>query len=179
MKKYLTALMFLAMGVLPANAQETVLEEETNVFGYPDKSFVKVIEQGFVSAFAPVNPKPDCENQRLKELTRKTLEPYIVSPKQTIVQKRRSQLTLKNIDHFVPFDANVISPDIYPELAGRLVELKINNRLSDENFKICLNDNPALETEIYLLMYDDEDRVRVDIINFSDLNIPSFVFDDN
>ena len=176
MRKYLTALLFGLFLPAAVAAQEISGEEETNAFGYPDKSLVRVIENSFASKGAPVNPKPECDNRRLTDLARKTLEPYIAAQNRTIVERRRTRLILKNTDNFIPLDIAEVSPQNHRRLAGRLIELKINNHLANDNFKICQSDNPILKTKIYLLMYDDGEQVRTEIINFTDKNIPQFVF---
>lgn len=176
MRKYLTALLFGLFLPAAVAAQEKTMEEETNAFGYPDKSLVKVIENDFSSKGAPVNPKPECDNRRLTDLARKTLEPYIAAQNRTIVERRRTQLILKNTDNFIPLDIAEVSPQNHRRLAGRLIELKINSHLSNDNFRVCQSDNPILNAKIYLLMYDDGGQVKTEIINFSDKNIPQFVF---
>ena len=176
MRKYLTALLFGLFLPAAVAAQEASGEEETNAFGYPDKSLVRVIENNFASKGAPVNPKPECSDPRLAEQARKAIEPYIVMQNRTIVDRRRTQLILKNTDNFIPLEIADVSPQNHRRLAGRLVELKINNHLANDNFKVCQSDNPILKTKIYLLMYDNDKQVKTEIINFSDKNIPQFVF---
>ena len=46
----------------------------------------------------------------------------------------------------------------------------------DENIKICQSDNPVLDDKLYLVIYDDLGKIRVDIVNFADTKIPSFIF---
>lgn len=182
MKKYLTALVLALVLWTPALAQESGDKDEaveTNAFGYPDKSLVKIIENSDVRGYAPVNPKPECNVPELAAAAREALRPFIHSDNQSIADKRNNRLILKNTDNFTLLPLSEITPAQYRRVAGRILELKINNNLGDENIKVCQSDNPVLSAKLYLIIYDDGNDVKVDIINFSAKNIPSFIFDKN
>lgn len=179
MKKYLTALVLALILCSPALAQESDDTEEaveTNAFGYPDKSLVKVIEGVDVKGHAKINPKPDCDNPKLAAAAQETLRPLIHSAYQSIADKRRTQLVLKNTDNFTPLPLSELTPANHRRAAGRVLELKINGHLGEENIMVCQSDNPILSAKLYLVIYDDGDDVRVDIVNFNTKNIPSFIF---
>lgn len=178
MKKYLAALLFLLSGALPVYAQDTVPEEDTNVFGYPDKTVVAIIEQQKQKTKVAPNPKPACDDETVLRQVRETLRPYISTKGKSIAEKRRSRLLMKNIDDFTELNVDDVMPKTYPQLAGRMIELRINNALTNHNFKICQSNSPELKVRFYLLMYDDGANVKVDIINFSRREIPNFVVGD-
>lgn len=182
MKKYLTALVLAFVLWTPALAQEAEDDDEnieTNAFGYPDKNLVKIIDAVEVKGHAPINPKSDCNDPRLAAAAREALRPFIHSDYQSIADKRKTKLVLKNTDNFMPLPLAELTPDENRRAAGRVLELKINSRLGEENIKVCQSDNPILSAKLYLVMYDDGDKVKVDIVNFSTRNIPSFIFDKN
>lgn len=182
MKKYLTALVLAFVLWTPAFAQEAEDDDETvetNAFGYPDKSLVKVIDAVEIKGHAPVNPKPDCDDPKLAAAAQETLRPFIHSDYQSIADKRRARLVLKNTDNFTPLPLSELTPNENRRAAGRVLELKINGHLGEENIKVCQSDNPILSAKLYLVMYDDGNEVKVDIINFSTKNIPSFIFGKN
>lgn len=177
MKKYLTALVLALLLSSPAFAQETEDEAvKTNAFGYPETKPIKIINGNVPKGASSLTPKPDCDNPQLAEQAQKALIPFINAPFQTIAEKRKTSLILKNADNFTPVELKDINTENHRRVAGRLVELKINNHLSDNNIKVCQSDNPVLSAKLYLVMYDVGDKVRVDIINFSNKNVPSFVF---
>lgn len=149
---------------------------ETNAFGYPDKNLVTIIENTTTDEGAHINPKPDCHNAKLVSEAQAVLQPYIDTNAQTISDKRKIKLVLKNIDNFTPLDIKQVGIEQNPIVAARMIELKINNRLSEQNIKICQSDNPVLSAKIYLIMYDDGDNVKVEILNFANKTIPSFIF---
>lgn len=182
MKKYLTALVLAFVLWTPVFAQEAGDDDETvetNAFGYPDKNLVKVIDAVEIKGHAPVNPKPDCDDPKLTAAAREALRPFIHSGYQSIADKRRARLVLKNTDNFTPLPLAELTPNENRRAAGRVLELKINSHLGEENIKVCQSDNPILSAKLYLVMYDDGNEVKVDIINFSNKNIPSFIFGKN
>ena len=175
MKKYLIALTLLWFPIVAA-AQEA--QEEVNAFGYPDKSLVKVIEVNQISKETKINPKPECNDSKLAALAREAVKPYIKDEQQSIYKKRKNQLILKNIDNFAELELKDINPDNNRKVAGRIVELKINNHLDDANIKVCQTESTELRAKLYLVMYDDKDEVRVDVINIADNANPSFIYGD-
>ena len=100
MKKYFIALLFAACFILPLSANETIDEAEEyiedeenfNVFGYPDKSFIKVIENKAKPSFIQTREKPECSDKTLIEAARKTAEPFINVPSISIFNKRRNEV---------------------------------------------------------------------------------------
>lgn len=181
MKKYLLALLFLSSFIHPCFANETVDEEyeELNAFGFPDKSFVKLIEGKKQNSQVIVNEKPDCSDESLIKKIREAARPFVASKSTTIVNRRRNILITKNIDKF----SDLNTEDAYNldnrVLKARLVELKINNSLDNKNFKICQSDNPILKNKLYLLMYDDNKDVIVELLNLNTDNIPTFTLSHN
>ena len=77
-------------------------EEEVNAFGFPHKSFVTKIDNKNREHIAntKVNVKPKCNDARLIEQVRKLLEPYISNNSTSINERRKVQLTLRNIADF-------------------------------------------------------------------------------
>jgi hypothetical protein len=65
-----------------------------------------------------------------------------------------------------------------PVLKARMVELKINNRIDDSNIKLCQSDNPVLKNKLFVLMYDDNSNVKVELLNLNTEEIPTFYFYD-
>lgn len=176
-KLLLAALLSLSINQF-AMAQDTTsnTEEETNAFGFPDKSIVAVIENSDLENANQVNDKPDCNNPQMMQLAKDTLKSFINIPSQTITNKRRHDLILKNVANFEELKIADIDLKLNRAVAARLVELKINNHISDSNIKICQSDNLILSTNLYLIIYDKGDDVIVDIVNFQRDLKPSFVW---
>ncbi len=187
MKKYLLALvlsLFLCSLALAQEAGAPVDDEdeeevETNAFGYPDKNLVKVIEAGAEVQMTAVQEKPACDDRRLVVQAQEVLKPYVDVDVYTIADKRKMHLVLKNVDNFTVLNDEDISLAKNRLLAARAVELKVNNALNDNNITVCQSDNPILGYKLYLMMYDDPQGVRVDVLNFSTRQTPSFIFQQN
>ena len=183
MKKYLIALFFTTLFIFPCFANEQTEEEyeevELNAFGFPDKSFVTLIENQQIASHVAVNEKPDCSDEDLIERVREAAKPYVESSATTIVNKRRNILITKNIDNFSDLsidDAYGLENRI---LKARMVELKINNKIDNTNIKICQSNNPILRDKLYILMYDNKNNVKVELLNLAVDNIPTFLLHNN
>ncbi len=177
MKKYLLVLVlnfFLCFTVVAQDNPET--QEETNAFGYPDKSFVTVINNEFTKNSVAVNDKPQCNDVRLLSQAKEVVKNYINLNARTITDKRRNKLILKNVDNFNDLHLNNINSRENRPAAARIVELKINTGLGDNNIKVCHSDNPFLDARLYLIMYDVRNEVVVEIINFRKDIVPSFIW---
>lgn len=182
MKKYLIALFALLTFVYPCFAVEQTEEEyeevELNAFGYPENSFVKMIENNSLKSDKKVREKPACDDKHLSKSIREVAEPFVDSSAITIINKRRNILITKNIDNFSEISLDEAYNMDNKIIKARLVELKVNKRLSDKNFKICQSDNKVLRDKLYILMYDDNDNVMIELLNLAVNGIPAFYFYD-
>lgn len=176
MKKILYALVLSLLVWDVALADNFMFEEETNAYGYADKELITVIENRLSKNIIDTLEKPECNDRNLINQAQEALRPYTNEKALSIVEKRKVKLVLKNVDNFETLDIADVSPKKHRIVASRLIELKINNHLSDENIKICQSDNPVLDDKLYLVIYDDLGKIRVDIVNFADTKIPSFIF---
>lgn len=181
MKKYLIALLLATCFIHPISANENVNddEEHLNAFGFPDKSFVKLIKNNQIESSVQVREKPDCNDKQLISVAQTTAKPFIDKPTITIINKRKNILITKNIDNFEDLTVENAMRLDNKIVKSRLTELKINNKLSNKNFKICQSNNPILEDKLFILMYDNDNNVKVEILNLAIDKIPSFYFYDN
>lgn len=179
MKKILYALVLSLLAWNLALAENVVFEEETNAYGYADKELIAVIKNKLSRNIVDTLKKPECNDKNLITQAQEALRPYTNEKALSTVEKRKVKLVLKNVDNFEVLDITDVSPKKHRIVASRLIELKINNRLSDENIKICQSDNPVLDDKLYLVMYDDLGNIRVDIVNFTNTKVPSFIFNAN
>ena len=183
-KLFLFAFLLPLFVSAPVMAQETDAttdeqNEELNAFGYPDKSLVKIIENNDVEEKETVRTHdlPECDDETLLAQVRQTIEPLIHFEGSTIHSRRKTVLTLKNVDNFVTLPSEDIDATHHTAAAARLIELKINNHLSAADIEICQSDNPILGSKIYLALYPTQDgKTQVEILNFLKDRIPSFIF---
>ena len=179
MKKYLIALLVLFIFVFPVFANEEEYEDvELNAFGYPDKNFVAIIEAKHSASGVKVLEKPDCGDKALAEAVQKNAKPYINKGGSTIYDKRRNFLITKNIDNFSDLSIDEAQNMKDKILKARLVELKINNRIGNENIKLCQSNNPILNDKLFILMYDNNNNVMIELLNLKKVKVPEFYFYD-
>ena len=153
-------------------------EEEVNAFGFPHKSFVTEIDNKNREYIADtiVNVKPECNDARLVEQVRKILEPYISNDRTSINERRKVELTLRNIADFEDVKLDNMNGNNNPLIAAKIIELKINGGVESKNIKVCYNTNPVSENQLYLVMYDAGSQIIVEILNFLEKEAPRFIF---
>lgn len=150
-------------------------EVELNVFGYPDKTIVKVIKTD-----NPLSESnlvlPDCNDEKLLAKVKETVIPFMNNELPTIENKRRKLLILKNISNFAEIDAESLSLNDNKAAIAGVLEIKINKNLGTKKLKICKSRNPILTSDLYVMIYEFDGKVNVDIVNFVPNHNPSFEF---
>jgi hypothetical protein len=150
---------------------------ETNAFGYPENNVVAVIETANSEQNTETLLKPDCQDRLLIEQTQNYLRSYFMDASPNIADRRQNKLALKNIDNFTELSQDDVNINTHRVVAARLVELKINQHVKDAQIKICQSNNPILQSRVYLVMYDENNQVRVEIVNLHKGQNPSFLFE--
>lgn len=162
---------------LDTSTDDDGAEEELNAFGYPAKSFVTEIQakEQKVTEGQAVS-MPDCNDPRLLQQLRDNLTPYVDNGDTTIINRRKVDLVLKNINKMTPIDYADIDTSKTNAVADRVIELKINMKKHIEDIKICKSDSSIMKlSEFYVLMYYTNDDLTVEVINFANKN-PTFTF---
>lgn len=179
MKKATVCFLLFCLGVFPAwaedvisdsNTKETTAiteEEKLNAFGYPDKSLVAIIDNTPSNDNDQLAAMPSCDNPKLIEQVLKVLQPYLQNDQGTIIEKRRIALLRKRLHKFVDLDSEVISPKEDLAAADRLLELKINNKLNYRSIRLCRSDLARAKNNVYLVMYFADNKLMVEILNFT------------
>lgn len=174
MKKYF--LVFLILTVLYSyNLKAEDSLEELNEFGFPDKSFVAEIKDNQAPREYSKKVDLDCNDSRLLQQLRATLEPYINQKTNlSAMSRRKAFLTIKNLKNFYELNPKDINYREDTFAADRVVELKINHNLSEESIKICKAANRFIGNNLYLVMYHTEKGIKVEAINFIMNKAPTF-----
>ncbi len=156
-------------------------EVEYDMFGVPTQE-IRVIESPAVAA--PQNPVefPPCDDAALLAGVRRLLaEDESKIADESIVARRKRLLALKNADNFAPLAIRSFRPQDNYALANIMITAKINDGLTDDDFAICIGDNPILKRRIYLLLrnINKDGGIRVDVVNYRLNMSPFFIYEKN
>ena len=179
MKRFLAIMLSGLVFAFQVRAQQMDHDTATDAFGYPHETVVKVIKNGKILSKSTVNPKPDCNEKKLLDSIKAALEKFMSGDTVSLAGKRKQALILKNIDNFSELDVSVINPDNMSSLAAKVVELKINQGIDDENIKVCQSDNPILEDKVFAVLYDINDVVAIELIDFDGSQPIKFIYPKN
>ncbi len=151
--------------------------EPLNSFGYPDQNVVMVIEanEKADSEGESVN-MPDCNNPDLLAQLKELLLPYLDKGWNNIRERRKIDLTMKNIRNFETLNLSEIDVKKDTVVADRVMELKINQKKRASDIKICKVDSKVIGLPVYTLMYYEGENLTVEVLNFTAKNNPKFVF---
>lgn len=117
-------------------------------------------------------PFPECENPRLQELVQQNLMIYEMKRPQRSVDERRTQaLNSKNTAGFKAMPIRGFKPEKNHEVANRIIGLKLNNLISEEDMRLCFQDNRVSGRTVYLLLYHNGEGIRGEIIGYLPRNV--------
>ena len=149
MLKFSAALLMAIFSFGSAEAEENLLSAE-----------VKPVEI--------VRPSlPECNDEKLQRLLdEKVSEYYRKTPPESLLEKRMQQLILRNFHSFEPVDTNSFGPEDDLRVANKLISVKINNGLNDDEVRLCRTQSDSKLPIVYLLIYPENFAYMVEVINF-------------
>ncbi len=176
MKKFLiTVLSVLFWTSNSFTAEEK--QEELNVFGYPDKTVVKIIERKDEVVANDV-VLPNCDDEKLIAQVKEDIKPYLKNEENIVINKRKNKLIIKNLANFSEVTEDSLKLNENKAAVAGVVETKINKNLGHKKLRICKSDNPIMKTDLYLLIYEHDGKINIDVVNFIPNQTPSFKFKD-
>ncbi len=156
-------ILILVAAIFSFSAQAQVEENEINV----------VISSPKEVSVASKEKLPECNNALMLELVSAKIQEYQkANPSNSIVGRREQALIIKNLKNFIEEPVLGFNHDNNYNVAKELVMAKVNYHLNDNNIRLCRN----IGNDIYLLIYPDEDRIKVQIINFAPSNTEFSVY---
>ena len=149
MLKFSAALLMTIFSFGSAEAEENLLSAE-----------VKPVEI--------VRPSlPECNDAKLQRLLdEKVSEYYRKTPPESLLEKRMQQLILRNFHSFEPVDTSSFGPEDDLRVANKLISVKINNGLNDDEVRLCRTQSDSKLPIVYLLIYPENFAYMVEVINF-------------
>lgn len=165
------------------SAAENSPAPKLNSFGTSEETIQIINNQdgGEIRLAPEISPrKPTCENPMLLTQVHQAVSAWQQkSPAENIYDRRARLLTIKNIRSFAAVDVESFVPADNYKVADRMITVKINERLSNQDLQLCVSNNPILKDKIYLLLRPlNDDTVGVDVLNYpgTEKSPISFVF---
>lgn len=107
---------------------------------------------------------PDCNDPKLISEVKSAIENHVLNaPETSIVENRKRKLVLKNIDAYKEIPLSEFKSSDNYLVANELIMTKINKNMTDHDLRLCAGNGSK---PIYLLIYPEDFRYRVQIINF-------------
>ena len=150
-------------------------KEELNAFGFPDKSVIKIIKVDNQMSESNL-VLPECNDEKLLAKVKETVLPFMQNVLPTVESKRRKHLILKNISNFTEIAAESLTLEKNKAAIAGVLEIKINKNLGAKKLRICKSLSPILTSDLYVMIYEFEEKVNVDVVNFVPNQNPSFEF---
>lgn len=120
--------------------------------------------RGLIEEKTTAVAKPECQNPRLlQKVLEKIASFYRQNPSNSIIDKRRQTLMLKNLHNFQEVDIASFDPKENFAVSDQIISYKINKGLKEEQMRLCRSSYPR---PIYLLIYPHNNFYTVEIINF-------------
>ena len=135
-------------------ASETVEQEET----------IMIIEAPQTADGQKSDDFPTCDNEKLINTVREQVKSYL--DKETsgsIVDIRKSRLVLKHINSYTEAPIATFDSKENFLVANEIVMNKINRNIKESDMRLCVGEG---KKTIYLLIYPEDFRYVVQIINF-------------
>lgn len=109
---------------------------------------------------------PECNNEVLIKLVEaKVAEFYKSHPADSLLEKRRQALLLKNLRAYTEVPTEGFTSKQNYNVANHLLMTKINEGLDDSKIKLCKNAGLGNASDIYLLIYPQNFQIKISILN--------------
>ncbi len=147
-------LVVLSLWIHPALAEAEIPEENIMIITSPENYNVSQNEN-----------LPKCDNQVLINDVKEAIRQYLLQRVSgaSIIEQRAHRLILNNIDEYreIPLNQFDIRENYF--VANEIVMTKINRNIPQSDMRLCVSNG---KKPLYLLIYPEDFRYRVQIINF-------------
>ena len=151
MKYFLLAVLIF---VSVAAQAEEVLPEENIMIIKPTAEYKVVKDENL----------PHCDNEQIINGVKAAINEYLnVQKSGSIIENRAHRLILKHIEKYTEIPLEQFDYKSSYPVANEMIMAKINLEISEENMRLCVSEG---KKPIYLLIYPEDFRYRVQIIGF-------------
>lgn len=156
--KYILVFM-LALLPFHVFAEEAETSENVNIIHTPE----------YIPQEEIVDPNiPACNDEKLIEAIKKEVSQYLAKQSSgSIIAKRNRNLVMKYLDTFNEKDVENFDNQENYLVADTLIMLKLNKRISSKNIRLCVTEG---KKTLYILIYPEDFRYNVEIINLNPSN---------
>ncbi len=129
-----------------------------------DSTPIMVIYPSDGDNYVNTDNMPDCNDSRLISEVKEAIRSYLDDmPPMSILDYRKRHLVLKNIEKYTEVAIDEFKPSDNYLVANELTTTKINQHMTNSDFRLCASGG---QKPIYLLIYPEDFRYRVQIIDF-------------
>lgn len=172
--KYLFLLLLLA-NIPYVSAQE---KQEYDILGNPLKALRTIEGKDNPPVDHYFMELPACDDSALMSFFKQAIsedEKSIVG--ESIIEYRYRMLAKKHINNFSEQKISDFSPYENRDVANIMATEKVNGIYQDQDFRICISDNPILERKVYLLLQKHSTtEAKGMIINYHPRKIIQFIY---
>jgi len=111
---------------------------------------------------------PDCEDEHLiRQVISEVREFQTTQKAESIIERRRQQLTLRNLEKFKEVQHRGFTAAQDFNTANQLLMTKINKGISDDQIRLCQADTEGLASKVHLIIYHHNGEYRINVTNIA------------
>ena len=111
---------------------------------------------------------PTCDNQYLLHNVTAAVDQYNQqNPPANLYEKKQQLLLLKDFKGFSEVAADNFTSEENFNVSSKLVSLKINNKLINEDIRVCKSTSQGPAKDLFLIIYPKDYEILIDLVNFN------------
>lgn len=123
----------------------------------------------YISAFLLITSPayselPECGDADLQKVLKEKIENINVKQETSPASYRNAKLLAKYSVFFQEIASSDFSPKESYDVVDRIMDLKVNKKYSEEDYRICKSDYSAGKKPLYLILYKDEEEKEKSIV---------------
>lgn len=154
------------LGVEPQEIESIFQEDETNYQAIEDVIDEHNMVLAKQSRGGEESKLFDCNEAKFASLIKDAITKYQdANPQITSLGKRKHKLLIREFENFTEIPTDNITSKYSNLLAGEVIKLKINQKISAADMRVCQAGKGPEGGNIFILMYQDKNYINVRILN--------------
>ena len=111
---------------------------------------------------------PDCNDAELQKILKEKIEEKNLVGEKSPISYRNAKLLAKYSVFFQEIPNSEFTPENSYDVADRIMDLKINKKYTEEDYRICKSDYSANDKPLFIFIHKDEQeegKSVVEVIN--------------